>query len=136
MLSTFNSCMLVLLLFSFASAEGACRSRTTRDDEKTAKSAGSNPQSADGESRNAEREALADSQKRAEDEDPFASIPRITVEELREALAEGKALAVDVRPFEAFERERIPGAVSLPEDEVVERGGALPKDVLLVAYCA
>jgi len=68
--------------------------------------------------------------------DPFASIPRVTVAELAEALKEGRAVALDVRPAEAFEEGHIAGAVSIPEEEVAARAGELPKDKLVVAYCA
>ena len=70
------------------------------------------------------------------EKDPFASIPRVTVAELAAALKEGRAVALDVRPAEAFEEEHIPGAVSIPEEEVAARAGELPKDKLVVAYCA
>lgn len=68
--------------------------------------------------------------------DPFAAIPRITVEELRQALKEKRAFVVDVRPVEAYEEEHIEGAVSLPESEVVERRVDFPPDKLIVTYCA
>ena len=70
------------------------------------------------------------------EKDPFASVPRVTVEELAAALEEGRAVALDVRPVEAFEEEHIAGAVSIPEEEVTSRAGELPKDKLVVAYCA
>lgn len=69
-------------------------------------------------------------------EDPFASVPRVTVNELAEALKEGRAVALDVRPAEAFEEEHVKGAVGIPEDEVVARAGELPREKLVVAYCA
>jgi 3-mercaptopyruvate sulfurtransferase SseA len=69
-------------------------------------------------------------------QDPFASVPRVRVEELAAALREGRAVALDVRPAEAFEVEHIKGAVNIPEEEVVERAGELPKEKLVVAYCA
>ena len=67
--------------------------------------------------------------------DPFASIPRVSVDELKKALKEGRAVVVDVRPAEAFEEEHIAGAVSIPEEEIKERAGELPEDKLVVAYC-
>lgn len=69
-------------------------------------------------------------------EDPFAKIPRMTVEELRKALDEGRAVAADVRPAEAFEEEHIEGAVSVPENDWAAHVGDLPKDKLVVTYCA
>ena len=68
--------------------------------------------------------------------DPFAAIPRVSVEELAKALKEGRAVAVDVRPAEAFEEEHIAGAYSIPEEEVRERAAELPPGKLVVAYCA
>jgi 3-mercaptopyruvate sulfurtransferase SseA len=72
----------------------------------------------------------------ARGKDPFASVPRVTVAELAAALKEGRAVALDVRPAEAFEEEHIRGAISIPEEEVSTRAGELPKDKLVVAYCA
>jgi hypothetical protein len=68
--------------------------------------------------------------------DPFATVPRVSVEELSQALKEGRAVVVDVRPEEAFEAERIRGALSMPEEEVKERAGELPPGKLVVTYCA
>lgn len=68
--------------------------------------------------------------------DPFADIPRITVEELRQALKENRAVVVDVRPVEAYEEEHISGAVSLPESDVVESRVDFPPGKLIVTYCA
>jgi hypothetical protein len=69
-------------------------------------------------------------------EDPFARIPRMTVQELKKALDEGTAVVADVRPSEAFEEEHIVGAFSIPEEDWAQRAGDLPKDKLVVAYCA
>ena len=68
--------------------------------------------------------------------DPFATVPRVSVAELSRALEEGRAVVVDVRPEEAFEAERIRGALSMPEEEVKERAGELPRGKLVVTYCA
>lgn len=68
--------------------------------------------------------------------DPFASVPRVSVEELSKALKENRAVVVDVRPAEAYEEEHIAGAVSIPEEEVRERARELPPGKLAVAYCA
>jgi len=67
---------------------------------------------------------------------PFASVPRMKVEEAAAASKAGRALLVDVRPAEAFQEEHVEGAVSLPEEEVAGRGGELPKDKLIIVYCA
>jgi hypothetical protein len=68
--------------------------------------------------------------------DPFARIPRMSVEELKRALDEGRAVVADVRPAEAFEEEHIAGALSVPEDDWAAHAGDLPQDKLVVTYCA
>jgi len=69
--------------------------------------------------------------------DPFAAIPRIKVEELVRAIREGRAVVLDIRDAEAYEDEHIKGAVSIPLEEVRERGPKeLPQDKLIVTYCA
>lgn len=72
----------------------------------------------------------------AQQADPFASVPRVSVKELAKALEEGRAVVVDVRPAEAYEVEHIAGALSIPEEEVKERAGELPPGKLVVTYCA
>lgn len=68
--------------------------------------------------------------------DPFAKIPRMTVAELKKALDEGRAVAADVRPSEAFEEEHIEGALSVPEDDWAAHVEGVPRDKLVVTYCA
>jgi hypothetical protein len=69
--------------------------------------------------------------------DPFAAIPRIRVEELAKAIKEDRAVVVDIREAEDYEEEHIKGAVSIPLEEVRERGPKeLPPGKLIVTYCA
>jgi hypothetical protein len=69
--------------------------------------------------------------------DPFAAIPRIKVEELVRAIKEDRAVVVDIRVAEDYEEEHIRGAVSIPLEEVRERGPKeLPPGKLIVTYCA
>ena len=68
--------------------------------------------------------------------DPFAAIPRIKVEELVKAIKEDRVVVVDVSGTEAYEEEHIKGAVSIPLEEVRERGPKeLPPGKLIVTYC-
>ena len=70
-------------------------------------------------------------------DDPFAAIPRIKVEELARAIREDRAVVVDIRVAEDYYEEHIKGAVSIPLEEVRERGPKeLPTDKLIVTYCA
>ncbi len=59
----------------------------------------------------------------------------VTRQELQRRLAAGQVLVVDVRPAEEYAAGRIPGAVSVPLDQLDDRLAALPDDVEIVAYC-
>lgn len=59
----------------------------------------------------------------------------ISREELLTRVAHGDAVVVDVRPGSEFAAGHIPGAVSIPLDELVERLDELPHDLEIVAYC-
>jgi|GEM_PF-459616 len=61
---------------------------------------------------------------------------RVSVAELNDLLAKGQAVPVDVRSPEAFQQGHIKGAILMPADEVRARARELPKDKLLVFYCA
>lgn len=58
--------------------------------------------------------------------------------ELLKALIEGGAdiVVVDNQPAEVYALEHVKGAVSLPWDMKIRSPGGLPKDKLLVMYCA
>jgi 3-mercaptopyruvate sulfurtransferase SseA len=66
---------------------------------------------------------------------PAEEARRVTVEELRKMLDEGKAVVYDTRPKAAYEQEHIKGAVSMPSNEVASRSGELAKGKSLVFYC-
>lgn len=69
--------------------------------------------------------------------DPFAKVPRISVEELAQGMKDGSAVAVDIREAEDYAKEHIKGAVSIPLEEIRERGPKeLPQGKLIVTYCA
>jgi rhodanese-related sulfurtransferase/predicted transcriptional regulator len=55
--------------------------------------------------------------------------------ELARRLRRGDVLVIDVRPEVEYQAGHIPGARSVPPDEVRKRLRALPKDVDVVAYC-
>ena len=55
-------------------------------------------------------------------------------EDARRLLAEG-ALLVDVLPAAEYEREHIPGAVSVPLARLGREAGRLPRDRAIVVYC-
>lgn len=55
--------------------------------------------------------------------------------ELIRRVAAGEAMVVDVRPVEEYAAGHIPGAVSVPLDQLEEHLASLPADVEIVAYC-
>ncbi len=55
--------------------------------------------------------------------------------ELLERARSGRVVVLDVRPAEEFEAGHVPGAVSIPIDELEERLGELPRSKEVVAYC-
>ena len=56
-------------------------------------------------------------------------------DELQRRLGKGQVLAVDVRPAEEYAAGHIPGAISIPLEELADRLAELPADVDVVAYC-
>ena len=59
----------------------------------------------------------------------------LTHDELATLLAEEKALLIDVRPRLEYESGHLPGAISIPVDELPARLGELPRDRRIVTYC-
>ncbi|MHB8630988.1 MAG: metalloregulator ArsR/SmtB family transcription factor [Candidatus Limnocylindria bacterium] len=59
----------------------------------------------------------------------------ITREELLERLARRDAVVIDVRPTEEYRLGHIPGALSIPLDELARSLRRLPRSKLIVAYC-
>ena len=64
--------------------------------------------------------------------DDTAAVDR---DELRRRLAAGEVIAVDVRPAEEYTAGHIPGAISIPLEQLAERLADLPAHVEVVAYC-
>ncbi|WP_246195383.1 ArsR/SmtB family transcription factor [Halopolyspora algeriensis] len=56
-------------------------------------------------------------------------------EELMQAATEGRALVLDVRPAEEYAAGHVPGAVSVPLEELADRLAEIPADTEVVAYC-
>ena len=63
------------------------------------------------------------------------SFEAVSAEELVERRAREEVAVLDVRPAEEFAAGHIPGARSIPVDELEERLGELPEDREIVAYC-
>ncbi|CAL9343650.1 hypothetical protein SUDANB106_00326 [Streptomyces sp. enrichment culture] len=56
-------------------------------------------------------------------------------EELLARVGSGDVVVLDVRPAQEYAAGHIPGAISIPVDELAERVGELPDGVEVVAYC-
>jgi 3-mercaptopyruvate sulfurtransferase SseA len=61
---------------------------------------------------------------------------RITTVELNDALAQGKAIVVDVRNDAAFKQGHIKGAILIPSTEIANHLSELPRDKMIVTYCS
>jgi rhodanese-related sulfurtransferase len=59
----------------------------------------------------------------------------LSLPELKNRMENGEVLLLDVRPKEEFEEAHIPGAVSIPIDELEDKLASLPADFDVIAYC-
>lgn len=59
----------------------------------------------------------------------------VSRDQLLERARSGKVTVLDVRPREEYEAGHIPGAVSIPLDELADHLAELPEDQEIVAYC-
>jgi hypothetical protein len=66
----------------------------------------------------------------------LAALPRISVEEAAALLGQPNVEFVDARPLSSFESGHIKGAISLPVGDVVTRLSEVPRDKVLIIYCA
>ncbi|MFE9311119.1 ArsR/SmtB family transcription factor [Streptomyces sp. NPDC088353] len=59
----------------------------------------------------------------------------VTRDELRTRAESGQVVLLDVRPVEEYRAGHIPGAVSIPVEELADRVGELPEGAEVVVYC-
>lgn len=59
----------------------------------------------------------------------------VSLAELNDRLEKGEVLLLDVRPKEEYKNAHIPGAVSMPVEELREKLSSLPTNCDVVAYC-
>jgi rhodanese-related sulfurtransferase/DNA-binding MarR family transcriptional regulator len=62
-------------------------------------------------------------------------VDEVTRDELLQRLEAGDVTLIDVRPSEEYAAGHIPGALSLPLDELADRLASLPAGTTIVAYC-
>ncbi|MFF2089282.1 metalloregulator ArsR/SmtB family transcription factor [Paenibacillus sp. NPDC058174] len=65
----------------------------------------------------------------------FSAIQTLTMDELVSKMNSSEVVLLDVRPKDEFQTAHIPGALSIPIDELEAQIAALPKDREIVAYC-
>ena len=64
-----------------------------------------------------------------------AYLEPVTAPELAQRLERHESVVIDVRPAAEWAAAHIPGAISMPPDELERRMAELPKDREIVAYC-
>ncbi|WP_026023086.1 metalloregulator ArsR/SmtB family transcription factor [Paenisporosarcina sp. TG20] len=62
-------------------------------------------------------------------------IEGVSLPELKKRMERGEVMLLDVRPKEEYDEAHIPGAVSLPIEELREKLASLPTNCDVVAYC-
>lgn len=72
----------------------------------------------------------------AAQQQPNDGVRRITTAELEELMNQGKVVVVDVRNQAAYDLGHISGAKLIPVPQVGERTKELPRDKMIVTYCA
>jgi len=65
----------------------------------------------------------------------LSEVETLTAEQLAERLDHGRVVVLDVRPTLEYESGHIPGARSMPIDELAVNLSLLPKSKEIVAYC-
>ncbi len=67
---------------------------------------------------------------------PSDGVRRITTAELQALMNKGQAVVVDVRGEPAYKAGHIKGAKLMPTNEFLSRINELPRDKMIVTYCA
>jgi 3-mercaptopyruvate sulfurtransferase SseA len=67
---------------------------------------------------------------------PNDGVKRITTVELRDAVAKGTAIVVDVRSASVYQQNHIKDSISIPLEQVQTRLQELPRDKMIVTYCS
>ena len=67
---------------------------------------------------------------------PNDGVRRLTPQELRDAVARGEAVVLDVRPETQYKADHIKGTLWIPDNEINNRFQELPRGKLIVTYCS
>ena len=66
---------------------------------------------------------------------PYPEVPRVTSSDLLAKIENGTVVVVDARGTQYYEQMHIPGSLSIPQGQILERLDELPKDKDVVLYC-
>ncbi len=66
---------------------------------------------------------------------PYPNVPRVSLQDTQDLLAQGQAVLVDVRSKASYDQAHAVGALSIPEEEIDARLSELPRDKTLILYC-
>ena len=62
-------------------------------------------------------------------------VPRVSLDEAKAAYDQRTAVFVDVRDADSFASDHIPGALSIPLNELPDRMGELDPNAWIITYC-
>ncbi len=68
-------------------------------------------------------------------ESVYPEIPRVSLVDAKAAHDAGTAVFVDARPEASYALGHIPGAISIPADQLPQRLGELNKNNWIITYC-
>jgi rhodanese-related sulfurtransferase len=63
-------------------------------------------------------------------------VPRVTPDEVRELLKQGKAVLVDVRGTPVYKAGHVKGALDIALADIAQRAAELPKNKIILTYCS
>ena len=64
------------------------------------------------------------------------NVQRTSLQDAKVAYDDKKAIFLDVRTSESYARNHVPGAISIPEAQVIERMNELDPNQWIIAYCS
>lgn len=69
-------------------------------------------------------------------ENSIESARRISRDEMSKLVKDGKAVILDVRNKDSYDKAHIKGAVSMPENQLISRLREIPPGKTIITYCA
>jgi hypothetical protein len=66
---------------------------------------------------------------------PYPTVPRLSVDEAKQAFDDGEAIFIDTRGDPYFSQTHIPGALSITEDELPGKIGDFNASDWIITYC-